>query len=144
VPLPRGPSLADISAALQSRVDGQHARDPARTAAWERVCRNGTCDPGETQSTCCNDCGCPTGSLCQGSACESVGTSTFAWTFDDECDDGQPIDFRVFDKTDHLVWPAAPTEYVIQPGTTNEASLTLQRRPRRDPPNGAVVIHPAA
>ena len=36
VPLPRGPSLAEISAALQSRVDTQHARDPARTAAWER------------------------------------------------------------------------------------------------------------
>jgi transposase len=36
VPLPRGSSLADISAALQSRIDAQHARDPARTAAWER------------------------------------------------------------------------------------------------------------
>ena len=36
MPLPRGPSLAEISAALQSRVDTQHARDPARTAAWER------------------------------------------------------------------------------------------------------------
>ena len=31
VPLPRGPSLAEISAALQVRVDAQHARDPART-----------------------------------------------------------------------------------------------------------------
>ena len=36
VPLPRGPSLADISAALQVRIDEQHARDPERTTAWDR------------------------------------------------------------------------------------------------------------
>jgi hypothetical protein len=36
VPLPRGPSLADISGALQTRIDAQHALDPIRSAAWER------------------------------------------------------------------------------------------------------------
>jgi hypothetical protein len=35
VPVPRGQSLAEISAALQARIDAQHTRDPARTAAWE-------------------------------------------------------------------------------------------------------------
>jgi hypothetical protein len=35
VPVPRGQTLEEISAALQIRVDAQHARDPARTAAWE-------------------------------------------------------------------------------------------------------------
>jgi transposase len=35
VPIPRGQSLEVISTALQARIDAQHARDPARTAAWE-------------------------------------------------------------------------------------------------------------
>jgi transposase len=35
VPVPRGQSLEEISTALQTRIDAQHARDPARTAAWE-------------------------------------------------------------------------------------------------------------
>jgi transposase len=34
VPLPQGTSLAEMSAALQARLDAQHARDPARTDAW--------------------------------------------------------------------------------------------------------------
>lgn len=36
VPLPRGETLAEISAALQLRVDAQHARDAVRTGAWEK------------------------------------------------------------------------------------------------------------
>lgn len=36
VPLPRGESLAQMSTQLQSRVDAQHGRDVARTAAWMR------------------------------------------------------------------------------------------------------------
>jgi transposase len=36
VPLPHGQTLADISAAVQARIDAQHARDPLRSAAWER------------------------------------------------------------------------------------------------------------
>jgi transposase len=35
VPVPRGQSLEEITTALQTRIDAQHARDPARTAAWE-------------------------------------------------------------------------------------------------------------
>jgi transposase len=36
VPLPRGQSLAEMSEALQARLDAQHARDPSRTEAWGR------------------------------------------------------------------------------------------------------------
>jgi hypothetical protein len=36
VPLPRGQTLAEISAAVQVRIDAQHAGDPLRSAAWER------------------------------------------------------------------------------------------------------------
>lgn len=36
VPLPRGGSLAEMSRALQARLDAQHARDPAKTDAWAR------------------------------------------------------------------------------------------------------------
>jgi transposase len=36
VPLPRGQSLAEMSATLQARLDAQHARDDTRTEAWSR------------------------------------------------------------------------------------------------------------
>lgn len=36
VPIPRGDSLPAMSAALQSRLDAQHARDRPRTEAWAR------------------------------------------------------------------------------------------------------------
>jgi transposase len=36
VPLPRGETLAQMSAQLQTRVDAQHGRDVVRTAAWMR------------------------------------------------------------------------------------------------------------
>lgn len=36
VPLPRGQSLAEMSAALQIRLDAQHDRDAARAEAWSR------------------------------------------------------------------------------------------------------------
>jgi hypothetical protein len=36
VPVPHGDSLAAMSAALQARLDAQHARDPSRAEAWAR------------------------------------------------------------------------------------------------------------
>lgn len=36
VPIPKGESLAAISAALQARLDVQHGRDPDRVLAWQR------------------------------------------------------------------------------------------------------------
>ena len=36
VPLPQGASIAEISRALQARIDDKHARDAARTEAWGR------------------------------------------------------------------------------------------------------------
>jgi transposase len=47
VPIPRGRTLDEISAALQLRLDAQHARDPARTAAWqtERLALRAVAEP---------------------------------------------------------------------------------------------------
>jgi transposase len=36
VPLPRGSSLAEMSATLQARLDAQHDRDPSRAESWSR------------------------------------------------------------------------------------------------------------
>ncbi len=55
------------------------------------VCGNGKCESGETQDTCCMDCGCPQGYTCINNRCEIINKFEEAGT--EFCLDAHPEDF---------------------------------------------------
>jgi len=72
--------------------DGKTCYDPSPSAG--AYCRNsitppisscgdGTCNAGETRSSCCRDCGCAAGQSCQGNSCAAVQVCTS----DSQCND---------------------------------------------------------
>ena len=72
------------------------------------VCGDGTCNIGETQANCCADCGCTLGSYCSTATKTCLAASiTMRWTFADSCVDGRPIQYRLLDQTNTVLWPAA-------------------------------------
>jgi hypothetical protein len=89
----------------------------------DEVCGNGVCGTGETQDNCCADCGCLVGYSCRGT-CQYVGTSQMTWSMTDECNDGLPIDMRLFDVNAKLVWPAPPQYYILSPGQSYNDVIT--------------------
>jgi len=38
------------------------------------------------------------------------GGSSLTWEFEDSCNDGQTVEIRFFDETDHTQWPSDPTK----------------------------------
>jgi len=51
-------------------------------------------------------------------------TSTLYWEVEDSCKDGQTIELRFFDETDHVQWPADLTQiYPLNYGDDNTYSL---------------------
>jgi len=54
----------------------------------------------------------------------SGNTSTLYWEVKDSCNDGQRIELRFFDETDHVQWPANPTQiYPLNYGDDNTYNL---------------------
>jgi hypothetical protein len=51
-------------------------------------------------------------------------TSTLTWEIKDSCNDGQRVELRFFDVTDHVQWPADPTQiYPLNYGDDNTYKL---------------------
>jgi hypothetical protein len=88
----------------------------------DEVCGNGVCGVGEDTDNCCQDCGCNLGYTCAGS-CVYVGTSTMNWTFYDYCNDGQEVDFRLFDFNAGRYYPSFSTVYSIVPLQSSSTSI---------------------
>jgi hypothetical protein len=87
-------------------------------------CGDNKCSGSENSNTCCEDCGCPIGAVCNnGITCTTVGISTLDWTIADECYNGEEIEFRFFDITDGSVWPNLSQVYVLDGGTSSTYSL---------------------
>lgn len=71
-------------------------------------CGDGTCSPGETQDSCCADCGCVLGSYCSWKTKTCLAASIIMrWTFQDSCADGKAIQYRFFDFENGVGWPSA-------------------------------------
>lgn len=56
-----------------SEVDGGTGGDPGDLMSGGPVCGDSKCEGGETQTSCCQDCGCPTDYKCQAKQCIKAG-----------------------------------------------------------------------
>jgi hypothetical protein len=77
------------------------------TCSAPPTCGDGKCSPGETQDSCCTDCGCVLGSYCSVATHACIAASvSMTWTFTDSCVDGLAIQYRFFDSVNGVVWPS--------------------------------------
>ncbi len=82
------------------------------------VCGNGKCEAGESQGTCCSDCGCPAGTTCQSNQCKAPTGTVLNWSITDSCFNGENVEVRFFAVDRGLVWPGGNLVYTMAPGTT--------------------------
>jgi hypothetical protein len=101
---------------------GQTCSGGTCTAPTE-VCGNGHCGVGESMDNCCVDCGCGSGLACERGLCRPPGTSYLTWTVISSVFT-QSINYRFFDESRGLVWPAPPLAYVLSAGGSATATLT--------------------
>lgn len=88
------------------------------------VCGDGVCGAGETSTTCCADCGCPTGAWCSTATHTCLITSAaMHWTFEHQCASAGTISFRLFDDTNGGGWPAGSDVFLLPSGTSKEADI---------------------
>jgi hypothetical protein len=80
------------------------------------ACGDGMCTGGETPGSCCLDCTCPEGALCGLRTQGCVQTNaTLKVTLTDSCDDEKGFGYRVFDRTNLVVWPPVLTSLFVIP-----------------------------
>src|SRR5262245_55480592 len=95
-----------------------------QTAPPADVCGDGICSGNETTTSCCRDCGCPSGSTCNGTTCVNVGLSNMTWSMQHVCANGEQIELRFFDVTNLGIWPSDLTQvYVLPSGVTQQVTL---------------------
>ena len=88
------------------------------------VCGNGTCEAGESTSTCCADCGCPAGTTCQANQCKAPTGTTLTWSLTNNCQNGEDVEVRFFAVDRGLEWPGGDLVYLVAPGATMTQALS--------------------
>ncbi len=54
-------------------------------------------------------------------------TAAMGWFFEDDCDDGHGVDYRLFDLDNGDVWPSEDTVYTIERGGSSDVTIGCVR-----------------
>jgi hypothetical protein len=77
---------------------------------------------------CGQSCGtCAVGDSCNGGICVTPPpptTATLCWTVNDQCFNGETIEYKLFDSAKNWVWPSATTHWNISGGQSEQQCIT--------------------
>ena len=91
-----------------------------------RGCGDGVCGPDESRDTCCRDCACGAGTYCSPTTLACLAPVVLmSFTFTHACmTEPGPIEMRVFDDSNGLVFPGGSDRYVLPKDGTE--TFTIQ------------------